>query len=320
MWQRLLVIVSSAAATVAVAVFASCTFLDEIARFPNNDADADTAVDATDTSDTMGGLTCPQIEGGPYMVQVADFCIDATEVTKRQFKRWRDTNPDVKKQELFCQGNKSSEALQPKARPPGDPSYCSPSAIDPTVQPDGPVVCVNWCDASTFCRAHGKRLCGKIGAAAGSEGPPPDDASKALNNATVSQWFAACVGDPPTIFPYGNALDKSLCNGLDYQGNRDAALAAIDSNLTVPVASATGCHGKGPPPYGAIFDMSGNVAEWTDNCTLPVDDPLFSSCLARGGCFLTGEPAELACEATPLTITKQRSWFDNHIGFRCCYP
>ena len=60
--------------------------------------------------------------------------------------------------------------------------------------------------------------------------------------------------------------------------------------------------------------MSGNVAEWEDACTAQIgpDDV----CIVRGGSWGSNTSAELACDVT--NITKTRNTTSDRIGFRCC--
>jgi formylglycine-generating enzyme required for sulfatase activity len=82
---------------------------------------------------------------------------------------------------------------------------------------------------------------------------------------------------------------------------------------TGPIAVGTsGCEGSLP----GLFDMSGNVSEWTDSCS---PDPgggngSKDNCARRGGDY--GDNSQhLACTGSE---TGSRSETQCFIGFRCC--
>jgi formylglycine-generating enzyme required for sulfatase activity len=56
--------------------------------------------------------------------------------------------------------------------------------------------------------------------------------------------------------------------------------------------------------------MSGNVAEWEDDCT-------GTECVVRGGSYMTTAQNELRCDDRNL---EGRSDTTPDIGFRCCSP
>lgn len=98
----------------------------------------------------------------------------------------------------------------------------------PRGKADHPVVFVSWTDADQYCAWAGKRL-------------PTDE-----------EWEKAARGTDGRNFPYGNEFDFNKSNGpvrwtqLKQDGD------------TTPV----GAFEDGKSPYG-IYDMSGNVWEWT---------------------------------------------------------
>ncbi len=265
-----------------------------IARAPAHDGGVDIA-------EADAPYVCPQTVGGPYMVMIGDFCIDTTEVTKAQYKAWLDGDP-VATPATQVKECASNTTFRPQLFE-GEPRRCTGDVIDLRNNVDDPVVCIDWCDASAYCRAHGKRLCGRIG------GGRDEDlgATGGLRDPKVNQWMAACVGGPPTKFPYGDEYQKATCNGKEY-GLGEALPVAAKGSV---------CHGKGPPPFGAIWDMSGNVAEWTDACQIGPTAPAKQECQTRGGAFPQLQES-LACAS--LDLRAARDYFDDHIGFRCCSP
>jgi formylglycine-generating enzyme required for sulfatase activity len=214
------------------------------------------------------------------MIDVGAFCIDATEVTNAAYAAWLATGPSVASQPSFCAWN-------------GD--YAPASGWPPSSsKANDPVVGVDWCDAFAYCAAAGKRLCGRIGGGA-------LDYAFGFVDAQQSEWMAACTSGGATKYPYGDGYASGACDGKDY----------THPNETVAAGSAAVCHGAAPP-YAAIFDLSGNVAEWEDACdgTSGAGD----LCRRRGGSFKDGSAA-LRCDADS---GQARSAADATTGFRCC--
>ncbi len=111
-------------------------------------------------------------------------------------------------------------------------NYKSPQHFENRIYPKGkvdhPVVYVSWTDADAYCKWAGKRL--------------PSDA----------EWEKAARGSDGRIYPYGNEFDFNKSNGPV----RWTALKQAGD--TAPV----GAFADGRSPYG-LYDMSGNVWEWT---------------------------------------------------------
>lgn len=100
----------------------------------------------------------------------------------------------------------------------------------PEGKADHPVTNVSWKDANRYCKWAGKRL--------------PTDA----------EWEKAARGSRGKIFPWGNEFD------IDKANTPQRWKILGKKGDTSPV----GAFPEGKSPYG-LFDMSGNVWEWTDS-------------------------------------------------------
>ena len=108
--------------------------------------------------------------------------------------------------------------------------------------PSWPVACVDWCDATAFCTAAGKHLCGRIG---GGSLTPAEG-----NDAAESEWYRACSDAGANDYPYGDFYQGQTCNGLN-----------SPTSGPVNVGFYSSCvNGLG------VKDLSGNVREWEDAC------------------------------------------------------
>lgn len=98
-----------------------------------------------------------------------------------------------------------------------------------------------------------------------------------------SEWRSACGG----VFTYGKRFNPDVCNTEDADGEeRRLARSGSFSN----------CHN------GGVYDMSGNVAEWTDNK------------IVRGG-YYSSIDEESACYGGGRYAPNTKR---TYIGFRCC--
>ena len=117
-----------------------------------------------------------------------------------------------------------------------------------------PINCVDWHDAKSYCRAQGRWL------------------------PTEEEWEYAARGTDGRIFPWGNAEPAGqLCwNG---EGN---SLGKGNRQSTCAVASIP----AGNSPFG-LFDMSGNVWEWTSSTYSATD----AARVFRGGSWFYDDPS-----------------------------
>jgi formylglycine-generating enzyme required for sulfatase activity len=244
---------------------------------------------------------------GAPMVQVASlegrqYCIDTTEVTQAQYAEFlseNDSTPGAENER--CLHNRTFAPTQ-NVSYPHEPANCPAELWSPKNKPDTPVVCVDWCDAVAYCHWAGKRLCGFA--------EQPDDVTTDRDDANKSEWFNACTNGGVSQFPYGDIHDPVACLGAE----RTRAAYQVATDAISPASGRPRCKGD-RPPFSSIFDLSGSVREWTDECKW-VATPRGGSwwCALRGGDYLSRDD-DMACNARGKRGVGTTS---AHIGFRCC--
>jgi hypothetical protein len=131
-------------------------------------------------------------------------------------------------------------------------------------------------EAKGACLASGKRLC------------------------HITELEEACAGTGNRTYPYGNVYVGASCNGIDAAGSAAA-----------PTGSFTNC-----VTADGVFDLSGNVSEWSDK---KVDEttgnPKYDIMALQGGSFLTPFNG-LTCKFDLDVITTNAVL--PSLGFRCC--
>lgn len=249
------------------------------------------ARDGSVDSSSDASTPCPATEG-PAQVFVAvpapGFCIDATEVSRRQYQRFLDAKAgSTTGQRENCAWNTT---FTPATWPPSESEL------------ELPVVLVDWCDADAYCAWAGKRLCGGLG------GGPLALAS--VNDAATDTWFSACSRNGTQRYPYGDAFETASC--------------ASGGHALAGVGASADCEGG----YSGLFDLSGNVREWTDACEVPSGESPATEfgCLVRGGSIEDNDLEALECRARDggaamefpdlEFIDAKEPW----VGFRCCGP
>lgn len=159
------------------------------------------------------------------------------------------------------------------------------------LEPNLPVVHVNWYEAAAYCRWSGRRL------------------------PTEAEWELAASGDPgrpdfKRFYPWGNEAPDSTRGNLDWRSMGCVEVGALDGG-----DSACGCR-----------QMIGNVWEWTTNDFLPypgfvVDpyreysQPWFGTHkVLRGGCWATRSRLIRNTWRNFYTPDRRDVW----AGFRTC--
>ena len=166
--------------------------------------------------------------------------------------------------------------------------FCIDTYEWPNKAGEEPVVMKSWYEARDACQSIGKRLC------------------------TQDEWTLACEGPEHLPYPYGYTRDATACNidkdaiqvnesALKRPDKRDAEVARLWQGEAS--GSRPGCKS----PFG-VFDMTGNVDEWTVNET---GNPHNSALKGGYWSWVRGR-----CRA--VTAGHDEGFRYYQIGWRCC--
>jgi hypothetical protein len=135
---------------------------------------------------------------------------------------------------------------------------------------------VTFDEAETACLASDKRLC------------------------TIAELQEACEGASARTYPYAGGYSGTTCNGIDAAGS---------------AAAPTGSFGNCVSEDG-VYDLSGNVAEWSSTVQgMTTGNPSYDIIALHGGSYLTPQNG-LTCRFDLDVMTTNAVL--GSIGFRCC--
>jgi len=167
-------------------------------------------------------------------------------------------------------------------------AFCIDQYEYPNIKGELPYVDVSFEEAESLCMQQGKRLC------------------------SYYEWLSACQGSKNYKYPYGLIYDSKKCNthrGLIY----------FESDRTL---AGSGDFSECKSDFG-VYDMTGNVWEWSKNEIGVIEKGLETEKELRGG----GWDAGFSCmdnwmlfkkRNVPETFMDSISEIKNRVGFRCC--
>ncbi len=166
--------------------------------------------------------------------------------------------------------------------------FCIDKYEWPNKAGEEPVVMKNWYEARDACQSIGKRLC------------------------TQDEWTLACEGPEHLPYPYGYTRDATACNiDKDAIQVNESALKRPDKRAAEVArlwqGEASGSRPNCKSPFG-VFDMTGNVDEWTVNET---GNPHNSALKGGYWSWVRGR-----CRA--VTAGHDEGFRYYQIGWRCC--
>lgn len=177
----------------------------------------------------------------------------------------------------FIMGSSASDPLRDFSERADVRTYVKSFCIDkyeyPGQEGTSPKSNVSYNTAERLCSNEDKRLCSE------------------------EEWEKACKGPSELKYPYGNVWNANKCDTQNKDGT---------SRSIVPSGSYKACASG----FG-IFDMSGNVMEWTSSVFSPQDT---SDKVVKGGSFKQPDWATRCAYRYNMLPGSTAS----DVGFRCC--
>lgn len=245
-------------------------------------------------------------------------CVDVREVSRRQWAEFQAVAATLGPwlpEGGACAARRSTA---PSAAPP---AYAELDRFPDTDLPDVPVVNVDYCDALAYCTWRGKRPChGDV---------------DHWQEAARDEWTYLCTSDGRYELGYGTAADEDhrRCSGI----RRVSDTGCFEPPTGDPWCEATpvtyvspggGCTAPSAP-FAGLYDLVGNVWEWTDAC---YEEQGVTRCLTRGGSFGSEYEDDAApgprfypigCLRARQPVGRDRPGLvvttrDADLGIRCC--
>jgi len=133
-----------------------------------------------------------------------------------------------------------------------------------------PLTGLSLLEARNHCKQQGKTLC------------------------TSAQWLRACMGDQERRYPYGKAyLSQTCATGFDFEAQKKPLPSGLFARCRTPEG---------------VYDMSGNVAEWTESSQ---DEKIFGGDWTSPTRF-----ADLTVSCRARSLPEEVN--TDRLGFRCC--
>jgi formylglycine-generating enzyme required for sulfatase activity len=244
--------------------------------------DAGMTADASVTPDACVGAGCGTMTGTcpTGMVWISPTtCIDAKEATVNDFLEFANslgTACDDPGPTCTACGGKRCFTSNVDNPWDYDDGWYIEGAIGMSLQ--HPARYVTHAAAKSACAFKGKRLC------------------------RADEWERSCSGPTGLVYPYGNTYEAGRCNSG----------SGVLGGTPWKVGDRPQCSSTAAP---SLLDMSGNVWEWTSECS-------GNNCVLRGGSFnVDGSffPTALSCDGTK-THDQANEVFgtDYDFGYRCC--
>ncbi len=223
------------------------------------------------------------------VADINSFYIDATEVTVEQFREFIDATGFQTEADAYGWSgvfNVKSQTWDPVE----GANWEYPKGPDaPRAADNEPVTQISWNDATAYAKWAGKRL--------------PTEAEWL--------WAASQRGEQPYLNWGNELLPDGKYMGNWWQGIFPYEDTGDDGFLGIaPVKSF-------PPDANGLYDIGGNVWEWTNDLRYPNDQANPNpEMVIKGGSFLCADNYCAGYELDSHQFTPKDSGL-NHLGFRC---
>lgn len=222
-------------------------------------------------------IDLPEFFVGRYEVTIADYAefLAALEATPSLVRSLR--HPDQPEGKTSHHPEKWDELYAAAMR--GGSFYGG------SVDPNCPVVGVDWWDAHAYAKWRGGRL------------------------PTEQEWEKAARGRAGALFPWGDTVVPANFNsGLDHEGEGDTKAGGVDGYVYWnPVDAISADESR----YGVV-GLAGNVSEWTATWDVHPDFPDRRVPLKRGASFATKSGFDLKARRAGESAGERNFW----TGFR----